>query len=135
MQEPVPRLILASTSKYRRELLQRLRMPFDVVAPATDESPLAGERATEMSQRLAMAKAQAVAVLHPAAIVIGSDQVAECAGKGLGADGQTLVGVDAGVLAVSPREKNRHGVAEAHVARFAPHIAHGASSRGEVRRK
>ena len=84
MQEPVPRLILASTSKYRRELLQRLRMPFDVVAPATDESPLAGERATEMSQRLAMAKAQAVAVLHPAAIVIGSDQVAECAGEPIG---------------------------------------------------
>jgi septum formation protein len=84
MQEPVPRLILASTSKYRRELLQRLRMPFDVVAPATDESPLVGESAAEMSERLAMAKAQAVAVLHPAAIVIGSDQVAECEGEPIG---------------------------------------------------
>ncbi|ACB32890.1 maf protein [Leptothrix cholodnii SP-6] len=84
MHEPVPHLILASTSRYRRELLQRLRMPFDVVSPATDETPLAGERPAQLSERLAMAKARAVACLHPSSIVIGSDQVAECDGESIG---------------------------------------------------
>jgi septum formation protein len=84
MHEPVPHLILASTSQYRRELLQRLRMPFDVVSPATDETPLEDEHPAALSERLAMAKAQAVARLHPSSIVIGSDQVAECDGEPIG---------------------------------------------------
>jgi septum formation protein len=69
-------LVLASTSPYRRELLARLRLPFEVLAPQTDESPLAEERAPDMALRLASAKARSVAERYPAALIIGSDQVA-----------------------------------------------------------
>ncbi|MDH4311018.1 MAG: Maf family nucleotide pyrophosphatase [Gammaproteobacteria bacterium] len=69
-------LILASTSRYRRALLERLGLPFDCVAPDTDETRVPGEPAAEMALRLARAKAEAVAAKYPAAIVIGSDQVA-----------------------------------------------------------
>ena len=69
-------LILASTSPYRRELLARLGVPFQCVAPRTDESPLPGEPAAQMAARLARLKAEAVAARHPNALVIGSDQVA-----------------------------------------------------------
>jgi len=69
-------LILASTSRYRRALLQRLGVPFDCVAPDADETRLPGEPAAEMAARLARVKAEAVAARHPGAIVIGSDQVA-----------------------------------------------------------
>ena len=78
------RLILASTSRYRSQLLQRLRLPFDAVAPDVDEAPLAREMPTATAARLAMAKAQAVAALHPDAVVIGSDQVAELDGEAIG---------------------------------------------------
>jgi septum formation protein len=71
-----PRLILASTSAYRRALLERLCLPFECVAPKTDESPLIGETAQALAQRLARLKAEAVAVHHPDGVVIGSDQVA-----------------------------------------------------------
>jgi len=67
---------LASTSAYRRQLLERLRVPFSCGAPGVDESRLAGERPLELAARLARAKAQAVAQQHPDAWVIGSDQVA-----------------------------------------------------------
>jgi septum formation protein len=80
-------LILGSTSPYRRELMQRLRIPFDVVAPEVDETPLPGETPRDMACRLALAKAQAVAALHPKAVVIGSDQVADLAGEPLGKPG------------------------------------------------
>jgi len=79
-----PPLVLASTSVYRRELLGRLRMPFDVVAPQVDEAPLPGERPQQLACRLAMAKARAVAAHHPQAVVIGSDQVADLGGQALG---------------------------------------------------
>jgi len=69
-------LILASTSRYRRALLQRLGLPFDCVAPDADETRLPGEPAAQMAARLARLKAEAVAREHPHAIVIGSDQVA-----------------------------------------------------------
>ncbi len=69
-------LILASTSRYRRALLQRLGLPFECVAPAVDEVRLPDEPAAEMAMRLARIKAEAVAARHPEAIVIGSDQVA-----------------------------------------------------------
>ena len=82
-----PPLILASTSRYRRELLLRLNLPFDVVAPEVDESPLPGERPAHLAQRLAMAKAQVVSTLHPNAIVIGSDQVADLDGEPIGKPG------------------------------------------------
>jgi septum formation protein len=82
-----PRLILASTSRYRRELLERLRVPFDVESPDVDETPLPGERPCDLAVRLALAKAQAVAQRHPLAVVIGSDQVADLAGTPLGKPG------------------------------------------------
>ncbi|MEK9802196.1 MAG: Maf family nucleotide pyrophosphatase [Curvibacter sp.] len=80
-------LILGSTSAYRRELLQRLRLPFEVAAPDVDETPQSGERPPELACRLALAKARAVAQRHPAALVIGSDQVADLGGEPLGKPG------------------------------------------------
>lgn len=77
-------LILGSTSPYRRELLQRLRLPFDVQRPEVDETPYVGETPEALAQRLALAKAQAVAQRFPQAIVIGSDQVADLNGEPLG---------------------------------------------------
>lgn len=82
-----PKLILGSTSRYRRELLQRLRLPFDVVSPQVDETPRDGETPAELAMRLAAAKAAAVAALHPQAVVIGSDQVAELDGTPIGKPG------------------------------------------------
>ncbi len=80
-------LILGSTSRYRRELLERLRVPFDVVSPDVDETPLSGEAPHALATRLALAKAKAVAALHPSAVVIGSDQVADLNGEPLGKPG------------------------------------------------
>ena len=80
-------LILGSTSRYRRELLERLRLPFQTVSPEVDETPLAGETPHALSLRLALAKAQAVAALHPGAVVIGSDQVPELDGLPLSKPG------------------------------------------------
>jgi septum formation protein len=80
-------LILGSTSRYRRELLERLRVPFDVVSPDVDETPLPGEAPHALATRLALAKAKAVATLHPNAVVIGSDQVADLNGEPLGKPG------------------------------------------------
>ena len=82
-----PPLILASTSKYRRELLERLRIPFDVISPKVDEAPLTGESTLDLALRLAHAKALAVAKDHPNAWVIGSDQVADLCGAAIGKPG------------------------------------------------
>ena len=82
-----PNLILASTSKYRRELLGRLRIPFEVISPQVDETPLTNESTLELALRLAHAKAAAVAKLHPHAWVIGSDQVADLCGAAIGKPG------------------------------------------------
>ena len=88
MSTPLSRpLILGSTSRYRRELLQRLHLPFEVVAPDVDETPLPGEAPSALALRLALAKAHAVAQRHPTAVVIGSDQVADLAGEPLGKPG------------------------------------------------
>jgi septum formation protein len=81
------RLVLASTSTYRRDLLTRLRLPFEVARPRTDETPLAGEAPAALATRLAGAKAAAVARLHPGAWVLGSDQVAGLDGVPLGKPG------------------------------------------------
>jgi len=83
---PLP-LILASTSAYRRELLLRLGLAFEVRSPGVDETPLPGERPADLAVRLALAKAQAVAQQHPGAVVIGSDQVADLHGEALGKPG------------------------------------------------
>jgi len=84
MQRP---LILASTSRYRRELLARLHLPFDVHPPEVDETAQSGETPRELAERLALEKAQAVAARFPEAVVIGSDQVADLAGEALGKPG------------------------------------------------
>jgi septum formation protein len=82
-----PPLILASTSVYRCELLQRLRIPFEVISPKVDETPLTGESPLDLALRLANAKAVAVAKEHPNAWVIGSDQVADLCGAAIGKPG------------------------------------------------
>ena len=87
MISPPPRLILGSTSRYRRELLTRLRLPFEVEAPGVDETPRPGEAPAALAQRLALEKARAVAARHPRDVVIGSDQVADLAGEPLGKPG------------------------------------------------
>ena len=88
MSEPTHRkLVLGSTSPYRRELLKRLRIPFEVAAPHVDETPQATETPKQLACRLAMAKARAVAAQFPACVVIGSDQVADLDGQALGKPG------------------------------------------------
>ncbi len=81
------KLVLASTSPYRRDLLARLGVPFEVAAPDVDETPLPGESPDETAQRLSVLKAQAVAEKFPDALVIGSDQVALLEGEQLGKPG------------------------------------------------
>ena len=77
-------LVLGSTSRYRRELLTRFRLPFDCASPDVDETPQPGEAPATLALRLALAKAHAVAAQYPDAIVIGSDQVADLNGQPLG---------------------------------------------------
>jgi len=81
------KLILASTSPYRRELLGRLGLPFEVADPQTDESPLPDETPETLALRLSEAKAKAVAANYPDALIIGSDQVATVDGKIYGKPG------------------------------------------------
>lgn len=80
-------LVLGSTSRYRSELLSRLNLPFETVAPQVDETPQPDETPAELARRLALAKARAVATLRPEAVVIGSDQVADLNGTPLGKPG------------------------------------------------
>ena len=87
-------VVLGSTSRYRRELLGRLKIAFQVAAPAVDETPHPGESPAALALRLALAKAQEVADRFPAAVVIGSDQVADLAGTPLGKPGSHERAVD-----------------------------------------
>jgi septum formation protein len=87
-------LILGSSSRYRHELLSRLALPFEVVAPDVDETPFAGEAPAALALRLALAKARAVAANFPDAVVIGSDQVADLKGRPLGKPGTHERAVD-----------------------------------------
>ncbi|MCF1183027.1 Maf family nucleotide pyrophosphatase [Marichromatium gracile] len=82
-----PKLILASTSPFRRALLERLGLAFATAAPEVDERPLPDEPAQALVMRLAEAKARAVAATHPEALIIGSDQVASIDGEILGKPG------------------------------------------------
>jgi septum formation protein len=83
----LPRLILASSSRYRRELLERLRIPYEAVAPDIDEAPRAGETPEATAMRLAREKSMAVAARAPEALIIGSDQVATLDGEQIGKPG------------------------------------------------
>jgi septum formation protein len=80
-------LILGSSSRYRKELLSRLKIPFEVAAPEVDETPLSNETPRDLALRLALAKARAVASQNPEAVVIGADQVADLEGLPLGKPG------------------------------------------------
>jgi septum formation protein len=100
-------LVLASTSRYRRELLARLGLPFTVDRPDVDESPLPGEAPAALASRLAMAKAEVVAARHPGAWVIGSDQVADRGGLPLGKAGDRA-GAIAQLLAASAQTVDFH---------------------------
>ena len=91
---PPPRLILASTSPYRRELLERLRIPFEAHSPGTDETPLPGEAPAALAERLALAKAHALAARFPDAVIIGADQVADVDGVAIGKPGDHARAVD-----------------------------------------
>ena len=81
------KIILASTSRYRAELLQRLGFPFATASPETDESPLSAEKPAATALRLSIAKAQNVARRCPDALIIGADQVADHAGNPIGKPG------------------------------------------------
>jgi septum formation protein len=104
---PPPAVVLGSGSRYRRELLARLLPDFEVLPPAVDETPLPGESAPGLAQRLARLKAIAVGRLRPAAVVIGSDQVAECEGRALGKPGSAEKAV-AQLIACSGRIVTLH---------------------------
>jgi septum formation protein len=84
---PLPRLILASSSQYRKELLSRLRIPFDVIVPDINETPWQDETPQATAMRLAQEKAAAVAAQYPNALIIGSDQVATLNGEQIGKPG------------------------------------------------
>jgi septum formation protein len=88
------RLVLGSTSRYRQALLARLGLPFEVAAPGIDEAALAGETPAETALRLSEAKARAVASRFEHALVIGSDQVADCAGRPVGKPGDRAHAID-----------------------------------------
>lgn len=104
---PPRRLVLASGSRYRREQLMRLGLAVECRTPEIDESPLAGELPRDTATRLALAKARAVAPHYPDALVIGSDQVAECDGRRLGKPGSAEA-QRAQLLACSGRELRFH---------------------------
>lgn len=89
-----PALVLASSSPYRRELLERLGLDFAADAPEIDETPLAGESVARMVVRLAVAKARVVAGRSPGAVVVGSDQAASFAGRILGKPGTVAAAVE-----------------------------------------
>ncbi len=103
----MPELVLASTSPYRRALLERLGLPFAVEPPQVDETPRRGEPPEALVRRLALAKARAVARRRPQALVIGSDQVAELDGRPLGKPGGREAAV-AQLLALAGRRVTFH---------------------------
>lgn len=84
---PLPELILASGSRHRRKLLERLGLTFQVIAPEIDETARPGEAAGDLVRRLALSKAETVAATRTGAVVIGADQVAECGQQVLGKPG------------------------------------------------
>lgn len=126
MVNPAP-LVLASTSRYRRELLERLRLPFEVQSPDVDETPRAGELPEALALRLALEKARAVATRRPGAVVIGSDQVADLDGQAIGKPGTHERAVTQLRLM-----RGRRVVFQTAVAVVRPDIAYEASSLARV---
>jgi septum formation protein len=122
----MPALILASTSRYRQELLGRLRIPFEAVAPEVDETAQPGEAPAALAERLALAKARAVAARFPGAVILGSDQVAELAGQAIGKPG-----THENAAEQLRRMSGREVVFQTAVAVVAPGVA--AIERAEVR--
>src|SRR5512134_2061146 len=113
---PNPPLVLASTSRYRRELLERLGVPFEISAPGVDEATLPGETPARTALRLAIDKAKAVAALRPNGLVIGSDQVADCDGAPAGKPGSFQAAAEQ-LASLSARTVVFHtGVALVHAA-------------------
>jgi len=124
--DDAPSLILASTSAYRRELLARLRLPFECLPPGCDETRLPDEPALALVQRLARLKAEAVAARRPGSIVIGSDQVAVRGTEILGKPGtvercteqlRLSSGQELAFLTAVHVVDTRHGRAESHLDR------------------
>lgn len=104
-----PTLVLASSSRYRRSLLERLQLPFSWDSPDIDETPLPGEAIEAMTQRLALAKARAVAMRHPDALVIGSDQACQRSGEsGIVGKGDSFDGAFRQLRASSGRSVDFH---------------------------
>jgi len=124
-------LVLASTSRYRRELLSRLVADFRVIAPDVDETPREGETPTRLAARLAEAKALAVAAMSPGALVIGSDQVADLDGEAIGKPG-TRDRAIAQLTASSGRAVEFHTAVCLADARSDPPILHAAIDRTRV---
>ena len=122
----MPALILASTSRYPQELLARLRIPFEAVAPEVDETAQPGEAPAALAERLALAKARAVAARFPGAVVLGSDQVAELDGQAIGKPG-----THANAAEQLRHMSGREVVFQSAVAVVAPGVA--AIERAEVR--
>ena len=122
----MPALILASTSRYRQELLGRLRIPFEAAAPEVDEAAQPGEAPAALAERLALAKARAVAARFPGAVVLGSDQVAELDGEAIGKPG-----THENAAEQLRRMSGREVVFQTAVAVVAPGVA--AIERAEVR--
>jgi septum formation protein len=131
MTDRVPQLVLASTSRYRRELLARLVTDFRVIAPYVDETPLADEAPIALAVRLAEAKALAVARMAPNAIVIGSDQVAELDGRAVGKSG-SREGAIAQLTASSGHTIAFHTAIALADTRQSPPVVRAASDRTEV---
>ena len=104
-----PTLVLASSSRYRRMLLERLQLPFSWDSPDIDETPLTGETIEAMTQRLALAKARAVALRHPDALIIGSDQACQRSGEsGIVGKGGSFEGAFSQLRASSGRRVDFH---------------------------
>lgn len=128
---PAPELVLASGSRYRRELLARLVPEFRVAAPDIDEAPLDGEAPLALAVRLAEAKALAVARAAPGAVVIGSDQVAELSGRPVGKSGSREAAI-AQLTASSGKTVAFHTALAVVDGRVAPPAIRAACDRTEV---
>jgi len=109
-------IILASTSPYRKQLLQRLQIPFNCLAPEADETPLYNELPAPLAERLAGAKAQSLSATYPDALIIGSDQVASIDGHIMGKPG-THAAATAQLRASSGREVRFHTALALHCAK------------------
>ena len=131
MTERTPELVLASTSRYRRELLARLVPDFRVIAPDVDETPIADEAPIALAVRLAEAKALAVARVAPGAVVVGSDQVAELDGRPVGKSGSREAAI-AQLAASSGRTIAFHTAIAVADARTSPPVIRAARDRTDV---